>query len=209
MPEIVVIGGGGHAKVLVGVLKKSGYHVLGYTDTGDRGAILGVPYLGDDGSLGELLSMHDDCLAIVGVGKTDASAERIGLQKRISALGFGIAVVISPGATVNEEVNLGPGSVVFDGVVVNSGTVAGDACILNTGCILEHDCRLGENVHVAPGAVLSGGVSVGANTMVGTGALIIQNVSIAAGSMIGAGSTDVKDIVSPGTYVGSPARRIG
>lgn len=209
MREIVVIGGGGHAKVLTSVLKKCDYRILGYTDLRDRGSVLGVPYLGDDSALAGLVEIHDRCQAIMGVGKIDASAERIGLQERISGLGFAFPVVISPRAAVNEEVELGPGTVVFDGVVVNSGTVTGECCILNTNCTVEHDCRLGHNVHVAPGAVLSGGVTIGAHTMVGAGALVIQNVTIASDCVIGAGSTVLGDLAAPGTYAGSPARKIG
>ncbi len=44
MGRIVVIGGGGHAKVVINVLKKSGYSIVGYTDHGDRGVILGITY---------------------------------------------------------------------------------------------------------------------------------------------------------------------
>ena len=36
MPEVVVIGGGGHAKVLISVLRKADYSVSGYTDVEDR-----------------------------------------------------------------------------------------------------------------------------------------------------------------------------
>ena len=146
--------------MLVSVLKKCGYHILGYTDIRDRGRVLGVPYLGNDDALALLVRTYDRCQAIVGVGKTDASTERIGLQERISALGFAFPVLVSPQAVVNEGVELGSGTVVFDGVVVNSGTVTGDCCILNTNCTVEHDSRLGDNVHIAPGATLSGGVRV-------------------------------------------------
>jgi sugar O-acyltransferase (sialic acid O-acetyltransferase NeuD family) len=208
MSEIVIIGGGGHAKVVASVLKKCGYDILGYTDPRNCGAILGVPYLGDDEVLAELVKTHIDCEAVIGVGKTDASAGRSRLLERIHTLGFALPVLVSPRAVVNEEVQLGSGTVVFDGAVVSSGAVAGDCCIINTNCTVEHDCHLGDNVHVAPAAALSGGVAIGANTMVGTGALVVQNVTIVADCMIGAGSTVLGNITAPGTYAGSPARRI-
>jgi len=208
MDEIVVIGGGGHAKVLIGVLKKSGYHILGYTDVRDRSAILGSPFLGDDGILTGIIREHPRCRAAIGIGKVDASHGRIDLLNEISALGFIFPVIVSPHAVVNEDVLLEDGTVVFDGVVVNPGTVTGKACILNTGSTIDHDCRLGDNVHIAPGAVISGGVTVGNNSLVGTGARVRQSVSICQGCLIGAGATVVKDISIPGTYVGTPARKI-
>jgi sugar O-acyltransferase (sialic acid O-acetyltransferase NeuD family) len=208
MHRIVVIGGGGHAKVLISVLKKTIYEIVGYTDRQDRGAILGVSYLGNDDILLDLIRNHAQCNAIIGLGKIDASGLRNTLQKECEKLGFNFPTIVSPQAVINEEVKLGGGTVVFDGVVVNSGTETGRACILNTNCTIEHDCRIGDNVHIAPGATLSGGVDIGSNCMIGTGANVIQSICIEANSLIGAGSTVVKDISVPGTYVGNPARQI-
>lgn len=208
MDRIVVIGGGGHSKVLISVLKKTAFAIAGYTDRHDRGTILGVPYLGDDSILRELIRNHGRCQAIVGVGKIDASKLRLTLQIEFEALGFDFPAIISPRGVVNEQVALGEGTVVFDGVVVNSGSEIGRVCIINTNSTVEHDCRIGDNVHIAPGVTLSGGVTIGHNTMIGTGATVIQSVSICEGCLVGAGSTVVKDITVPGTYVGSPAKRI-
>jgi sugar O-acyltransferase (sialic acid O-acetyltransferase NeuD family) len=208
VPErIVVIGGGGHAKVLVGVLKSVPWDVVGYTDANDRGVILGVRRLGDDAVLPGVLAEYGRCSAIIGVGKTDTSPVRLGLQADTEALGFGCPAIVSPRAVVHGEVELGPGTVVLDGVVVNSGTGIGRACILNTNCTVEHDCRVGDNVHVASGATVSGGVTIGDNCMIGAGATLIHGISVCADCLIGAGAAVVADIDIPGTYVGVPARR--
>lgn len=208
MDRIVVIGGGGHAKVLLSVLRKSGYDVLGYTDPADRGSILGVPHLGDDTVLPGVIGSCGQAQAVVGVGKTDISQLRMQLQEDIHAFGLAFPVIVSPTSVVNEEATLGAGTVVFDGAVVNSGTKTGRCCILNTNCTVEHDCRLEDNVHISPGAVLSGGVTIGANCMIGAGAIVIQGATICADCTVGAGSVVVRDITLPGTYAGNPARRI-
>lgn len=208
MDRMVVIGGGGHAKVLICVLKKSGYDIAGYTDRQDKGLILGAPYLGDDGILAEMIRKDAGCRAVIGIGKIDTSDLRFRLQNELLALGYGFPPVVSPHAVVNEEVRLGAGTAVLDGVVVNSGSHIGRACIINTNSTVEHDCRIGDNVHIAPGATLSGGVVIGANSMIGTGTTVIQGVAIGADCLVGAGSTVVKDITTPGIYAGSPARKI-
>jgi UDP-perosamine 4-acetyltransferase len=208
MDSIVVVGGGGHAKVLISVLKKSGFCIAGYTDMNDRGAILEVQYLGNDGILTKLAAKHGGCRAIIGVGKIDASGFRLRLQEDLVKLGFSFPVVVSPQAMVNEEVSLGIGTAAFDGVVINSGAAIGKACILNSSCTIEHDCRIGDNVHIAPGVTLSGGVTIGDNCMIGVGANIIQGVTICNGCLIGAGSTVIRDITIPGVYVGNPAVKI-
>ena len=207
MHRMVVIGGGGHAKVLIGVLKRLAWDVVGYTDVEDRGLILGVRRLGDDAVLPELLRTYDRCGAVVGVGKIDASPVRTILQDRLEAMGFELSVVVSPRAIVNDEVTLGRGTAVLDGAVVNSGTETGRGCIVNTNSTLEHDCRLGDNVHVASAATVCGGVTIGHNCMIGAGATVVQGVSICDDCMVGAGAVVVRDINTPGVYVGVPAGR--
>jgi len=209
MNGIVVVGGGGHAKVVVGVLKKLHFEIVGYTDPQDRGTILGMPYLGNDDILAEFASRRSDCGAVLGLGKIDASPTRRRLQAEVEALGFEFPVIVSPHAVVNEEVALGPGTVVFDGAVINSGATTGRSCIINTNSTVEHDCRLGENVHIASGSIVSGGVSIGADCMIGAGSTIVQDVTMCPDCLIGAGSTVIRDIAAPGIYAGNPARRIG
>jgi UDP-perosamine 4-acetyltransferase len=206
--DIVVIGGGGHAKVLIAVLRKLAWNVLGYTDVRDAGAVLGSPWLGADEVLTGLIAARPDCAALVGIGKVDAGAWRADAHRRLIALGFVLPVVVSPHAVVNEEVGLGAGTVVFDGAVVNSGAVSGGGCILNTGSIVEHDCTLGDDVHVAPGAIVSGGSRIGDHCMVGAGATVVQGVDVRAGCLIGAGSVVTGDLADPGVYAGVPARRL-
>lgn len=207
--RIVVVGGGGHAKVLISVILKTPWQIVGYTDSRDGGALLGVPRLGDDSVLADLLARHPDCAAILGVGKIDASPDRFRLQQQMEALGFHLPVIVSPDAVVNAGVELGCGSVAFDQAVVNVGTVAGKGCIINTNCTVEHDCRLGDNVHVAPGATISGGVTIGSHSFIGAGATVVQGRNLAESCIIGAGAVVTADITVAGTYAGAPARRIG
>lgn len=208
IPEIIIVGGGGHAKVMVGVLHKLPFAILGYTDGTDRGPILGAECLGEDERLTVIRAGHPDCAAALGVGKTSASDSRLEIRRRLETLGFHLPVIVSPTAVLNEEASCGPGTFVADGAVIGCGSMFGSICILNTNSTVDHDCRLGDNVHIAPGATVSGGVTIGSNTMVGAGATIIHGVTIGQDVMIGAGATVVSDITAPGVYIGSPARRI-
>ena len=101
------------------------------------------------------------------------------------------------------------GTAVFDGAVVNAGVVTGPTCVVNTNATVEHDCRFGTNVHIAPGATVSGGVTIGDHTFIGAGTVVIHGIRIVEGCMIGAGAVVTKDLTEPGTYVGTPARRVG
>jgi UDP-perosamine 4-acetyltransferase len=207
MMEIVVIGGGGHAKVLVNTLKKLGeYSILGYTDGKDNGSLLGVRYLGGDDILDELLKTHPGCCAAIGVGNVAADDKREKIMKRMKDLKFSLPSIVSPRAVVNEDVAIGSGTVVFDGAIINPGTEIGEGVIVNTNCTVEHDCRIEDFVHIASNAALSGGARVGRRTMIGAGATVLQSVTICGGCTIGAGAVVVEDCLRPGTYLGVPAR---
>ncbi len=206
---IVVIGGGGHAKVLISVLKKmKEYRIVGYTDIIDKGEILGIGYLGDDFVLGRLASKDRAEYAALGIGKTEKPDCRKRMLSGLEKLGFQLPAIISPEAVVNENVVIGEASVVFDGVVVNSGSRIGGAVILNSNSTIEHDCTIGAFTHIAPGVTLSGEVEIGENSFVGAGSTIIHGTKIAANCIVGAGSVVIRDCRLSGTYVGNPARKI-
>lgn len=207
MDRIVIIGGGGHAKVVISILKKlKRFEVFGYVDKNDKGALLGCRFLGNDNVLGEMLESQGVKTAAMGLGMLGDDAVRKDLSKRAEALGFEFPAVISPDARLNEEAVIGDGTVVMDGSVINSGTSVGKFCIINTNATIDHDCRIADNVHIAPGAVLCGGVEVGEGSLIGAGATVIQYRKIAQNVIIGAGAVITDDCDCPGTYVGVPAK---
>jgi len=211
LDEIVVIGGGGHAKVVISILRKlNRYAILGYTDRKDHGAVLGVPFLGSDRELNALAAGGKTLAAVLGVGQVGLGEARCELWTKLRSelLSLSLPPIVSPDAIVNEEVSLGEGAVVMDGAVINDGTRIGRGAIVNTNSTIEHDVTLADWVHVAPGATISGGVTIGRFSMIGAGATVIEGINIEVGCMVGAGAVVVCDLTEPGVYVGSPARRI-
>jgi sugar O-acyltransferase (sialic acid O-acetyltransferase NeuD family) len=206
---IVIVGGGGHAKVVISILRKLNRHdMLGYTDLQDNGTLVGVPYLGSDHELAALAVGRKNLNAVLAVGQVGLGEARCKLWTRLHSLSLSFTLIVSPDAVVNEGVSGGEGAVVMDGAVINSGATIGRGAIVNTNSTIEHDVVLADWVHVAPGATISGGVTLGRFSMIGAGATVIEGIKIAAGCVVGAGATVVHDLTKPGVYVGSPARRI-
>ena len=206
-PPLVVVGGGGHAKVVLSVLARLGtFAILGYLDPKDRGPILGHPWLGDDSSARQLSNDHGRLAVVLGIGKTDGRSDRLTFLERFSRIGAVFPVVIAPTAFVAEDVVVGEGTVVCDGAIVQAGTRIGRAAIVNTGARVDHDCVLHDDVHIGPGAVLSGGVQVGDGSLVGVGACCRQNVKIGSNCTIGAGAAVTSDCKDGALYIGVPAR---
>lgn len=206
MPDAVLIGGGGHARVLLDVARRLGHRVFGYAAPAPA-ADVGVPYLGDDEAVAGSPEAAG-AFAILALGKTRTGDHRLALMASLERAGLRFPPLVAPGATVHGDVTLGDGSVVLDGAVVATGARLGRGCIVNTRASVDHDARLGDGVHVAPGATLCGGVTVGDDALIGAGATLAPGVRVAGGSTIGAGAVVVRDLPEPGTYVGVPARRI-
>jgi UDP-perosamine 4-acetyltransferase len=206
--EIVVVGGGGHAKVVITVIRKLGkYKLLGYTDLKDQGILFDAPYLGSDSALESLKANSTQLSLALGVGQVGLGNRRRELWETLRTFAMDFPPLISPDAVVNERVSIADGAVVFDGVVINTGARLGRGVIVNTNSTVEHDVVLEDWVHVAPGATVCGGTRVGAYSMIGAGAVVIEGREIAAGCMIGAGATVIHDLKAPGVYTGCPARR--
>lgn len=209
MDAIVVVGGGGHAKVVISILHRlASYRILGYTDLKDNGSILGVSFLGSDSELGKLAVTQNGIRAALAVGQVRLGKTRHALWESLQSHALSFPRILAQGAIVSDSVSGGEGAIVMDGAVINAGASIGRGAIVNTNSTIDHDVVLEDWVHVAPGATVCGGVTVGRFSMIGAGATVIEGVKIAPECVIGAGATVIEDIHEGGVYVGSPVRRI-
>lgn len=208
MAGVLLLGGGAHCRVVIEAIRAAGgSEPAGVVDlpTKAGGEVLGVPIVGAEEDLPRLRS-ELEAAAIVTVGTVGTGDARERLQRIAEAAGFELAVVVHPDATVSPSATLGAGTFVGARAVVGTGARVGAGCIVNTGAVVDHDCELGDFVHIAPGATLSGGARVGAGSLVGVGASVVQGVSIGARTVIGAGSAVTSDIGDGVVAYGVPCR---
>jgi UDP-perosamine 4-acetyltransferase len=199
-----VVGGGGHAKVVIDLALACHREVSGFTaPSGGAEALLGVPRLGDDFELERLRARGFDA-AVVAVGNNET---RLRLTLELEQLGFDLITLIHPRAWISPFAELGGGTVAMAGAMVNAGTRTGRSVILNTGSTVDHDCDLGDAVHVAPGTHLAGYVTVGERTLLGVASSIGRGrpLSIGRDVVVGTGSTVVTDLLNGTTTYGNPA----
>ena len=207
-PKIVLIGGGGHCKVVISILKKlNKFEIYGISDTKQNigKTLLGVKINSLDSNLPKLLNLGVE-FAFLTIGNVDVSNKRKELFTKIKKIDFKVPVIISKDATVDETVKIGDGTVIMPGVIINVDTIIGKNCIINTGTTIDHDCIIGDHVHIAPGVNLSGQVKIGDGTMLGIGSKVIQNITVGKSSLIGAGSIVVKNIPNNVKVSGVPAK---
>lgn len=205
---IVIVGGGGHARVVIDALRCSGeYEPAAVVDSalepGDE--VDGVVVRGGDELL-PVLAGEGVAAAAIAVGSIGDAAARRRLHGLAAQHGFALPAIVHPRATVATTARVEDGCFVAAGAVVGPGARLGIGTIVNSNAVVDHDCALGEFVHVAPGAALSGAVTVGDDAHVGTGAAVVQQIKIGAGAIVGAGAVVIKDVPANTVAVGVPAR---
>lgn len=202
MKKLVIIGAGGHGKVVSDIAEKNGYEEIVFLDD-DRNLkeCTGFPVVGKSNEIERYKSWE----FFVAIGDANIRHQ---IQNKIAMQHFCLATLIHPQAIVNKRASIGKGTVVMAGAVINPDVVIGRGCIVNTGASIDHDCVLKDYVHLAVGAHLTGNIHISEKTWVGAGAIICNNAKICQGCMIGAGAVVIKDIHKSGTYVGVPARCI-
>ncbi|KPK02229.1 MAG: hypothetical protein AMK71_03030 [Nitrospira bacterium SG8_35_4] len=191
MDKIILIGGGGHAKVLIDLIKTiEEYEIAGIVDpeleTGSQ--VFTIPVLGSDDVLPDLIARGIKTFCIA-VGSVRDNSKRRELYMMVKNLGLSIPSLIHPGAVVSTmETSISDGVQIMAGAIIQAGTVVGENTIINTGAVIEHDCIIGRNVHVCPGAVICGGSIIGDNAFIGAGSTIIQYLEIGRDAFVGAGA---------------------
>lgn len=204
--KILIIGAGGHARVIADIIRLQGHTIVGYLD--DEPSLVGqqiydVPILGRIDSY----SSYSYDKMILGIGSNPIRfALQTGRLKEIHDDYWYSA--IHPTAIVSDFATIGGGSVIMAGVIINTGAEIHQQVIINTGTIVDHDCVIDDYAHVAPGVNLAGGVKVSMGTLVGIGASVIPYQSIGSWSIVGAGAVVTADLPSNVTAVGVPAKII-
>jgi sugar O-acyltransferase (sialic acid O-acetyltransferase NeuD family) len=206
-PPVMVLGAGGHAKVLIEALLANSVEIAGIFDADPKMVgvtLLGVPVLGGD----ELIKKFPltEIRLVNGLGSVGLPVKRRELFEQFKGMGYSFATVVHPSAVVASDAELGEGAQIMAGVVIQPGSRIGSNVIVNTRASVDHDCIIGDHVHIAPGVTLSGGVVVGDSCHIGTAATVIQGICIESGSVIGAGALVVKDVPPSVTVVGVPAK---
>lgn len=201
MPKnIIIIGAGGHAKVIADIVLKSGNNLIGFLDDNKAGdTVIGFEVLG---RIDKIEEFEDKAEFVIGIGD---SYIRKGIAEKY---GVKWSTLVHPSACVAIDVFLGEGTVVMANAVINACTTIRKHCIINSGVIIEHDNTIENYTHISPNATLCGRVFIGECTHVGAGATIINGLCVCRDCIIGAGAVVIRDIMDSGKYSGVPAGRM-
>ena len=205
--DVVVLGSGSHATVVVDILTRLGeYRVLGcvWPDSRPGHQVLGLPMLGDRSLWPDLIERGVG--AAIGIGGWTDNDDRTTLYTDAVAAGFEIVPVVNPSVVVGAGVEIGHGACVYPGVTLNTGVVVGANTIVVAGTTVDHETTLGDHVLVSTGVTIGGRVTVGDGAVVAIGATVASNVTIGAKALVAAGAVVVDDVPEGATVQGVPAR---
>jgi sugar O-acyltransferase (sialic acid O-acetyltransferase NeuD family) len=208
----VLWGATGQARVLRECLSHQGIAVEALFDN-DAGAVSpfadvplhhGVP--GFEGWLGAKKS-RGAIGFLVAVGGT-RGRDRLTIGGRLEAAGLQALIAIHPTAFVAESASLGFGAQILAQSAVCADAQIGRATIVNTAASVDHECLIGDGVHICPGAHLAGCVVVEDLAMIGTGAIVLPQIRIGAAAVVGAGAVVTRDVPAGAVVAGNPARKV-
>lgn len=196
-----IVGAGGHATVVADAWRSAGGIVASFFD--DSKMKLGQQLMGASvaGRVDDAAGCGDPLH--LGIGDNDA---RRRVAERLHGCTF--PMVRHAQCVISSFAEIGPGVLVAAAAVLQVGCRIRSHTIVNTGAIVEHDCMIGDFVHLAPGSRLGGGVRVDEGAFIGTGAIILPGLRIGAGALVGAGAVVLRDVASGSTVVGNPARTL-
>ena len=197
MHKYLVFGNGPHSRVVVNQMNQLDFFDIQVVTEVDESSIL----------LEVLKDLPADTKVFFHIGIGDNTI-RNSLVSTCLAKGFLPITIISQDATIEESSVIEEGAFIGPKAYVGINCYIGSHVILNTSACIDHDVRIGSFSHVAGNAYIAGGVNIGERVLIGAGATVIENCVIDSDITIGAGSVVTKNLETPGTYVGAPAKLI-
>ncbi|MGL5295860.1 MAG: acetyltransferase [Culicoidibacterales bacterium] len=169
MKKLVIIGGGGHAQVVLDMIlainrSQPTYEVIGIFDDQT------VPIILDHiriGSIADLSIYTRKAEFVIAIGNND-------VRKKIAEQNTDkqFATLIHPTAIIGQNVTVGEGTIIMAGSILQANVTIGKHTIVNTGSVVDHDVVIGDYSHIAQRVTLTGGVQVGSQCLIGAGSVV-------------------------------------
>ena len=149
MKRLLIIGAGGHGKVVAEVAEDIGYDEIAFLDDNAPEAI---------GKISELEKFKEQYReAFIGIGNNKVRSK---LMQKLRDYGYTVPVLIHPSVYVSRTAKIDSGTVVEPKAIVNANTEIGEGCIISVGAIVDHDVKIEDCCHINAGAIVKAGSKI-------------------------------------------------
>lgn len=204
MKTLVIIGAGGHGRVVADCAQQLSFyqHIIFLDDCFNTTKTSGIWEI--VGLVEDFIDYIDHADFIVAFGNNLFRAK---INTQLQEAQANIISLIHPSATLSPHIHVGKGVIICSNAVINVGAHIADGCIINTGATVDHDCDIHPFVHVSPGVNIAGGVTVEQFSWLGIGSSIIECLTIAENTQVGAGAVVTQSTEANALYLGVPAKK--
>jgi acetyltransferase EpsM len=201
--NIYLYGCGGHAKVILDILRCQGKSVKAFVDDHppEFDHIHGIPILHSQLALSQITTDSSSWIVAIGNNRIRKSIVEI-----LESQGYSFSTAIHPSAQIAMGVQIGAGTVIMANSVINTDSILGNHIIVNTGSTIDHDCNINHYSHIAPGCNLCGNVKLGVGVLLGVGTHVCPSTEIGDYTVCGAGSVVIDSLPSWCVAYGCPAK---
>lgn len=207
MIDLIIWGSGSQAMLYADLAREFGYRCIIVDPRCKKRPDWSVTssFYGADDQLGEAIAKAQGFIVAIG---GEHGGARVSVSQALEKAGLEPISLIDPTANIKSSYSESKATYIAQNVVVNLGSIIGRDVILNTGCTIDHECQIGDGVHVMGAAAIAGRVKIHDFAVIGTNATILPDVEIGRGAYIGAGSVVLNDVEAGGVIVGAPGRKI-
>ena len=154
MQTLLIIGAGGHGRVVAEIAVACGYDMNSIEFLDDYAPTV----LGKIEEMDIYAPRYDGVFVAIGNNE---------LRQKLSAQlcqieGVKFVTLIHPTAYISPSVIIGQGTVVEPKAVINTNSRIGKGCIISVGSIIDHDCEIGDFCHINAGMICGAGSRVDA-----------------------------------------------
>ncbi|MDI9817746.1 MULTISPECIES: acetyltransferase [unclassified Legionella] len=198
--ELVILGGGGHCKVVLDAFELSGKHykVKLYDNN---------PLLTGKAVAGYVVKAAPHSLDAINTNVHVAIGNNLVREKIYRSLSksASLLTIIHPTAVIAKTAEIASGTFIAANAILAPESSIGEGCIINHSAVVDHEVKIGSYSHIAPNSTLGGNVVIGDRVLIGAGAVVLPGVRIGDGATVAAGAVVIRDVEANEIVKGVPA----